>query len=288
MKKIITHINPDLDAIASVWLLKRFLLASPSNRGEPGWQEAEIDFCPAQNTIDGQPVDSNPNILHVDVGGGKLDHHQTNEYLSAAKLCFDFIKESRKGQELSPLDLQALEKIVAFVTEVDNAVDLSWPEFQTEKYDFYLHNILSGLRGIGDDDSSVMNYGLKSLDTVFYNLKGRIRAEEELKKGQEFQTSWGKAIGIETGNEFVIREGERKGYCLVIRRDPDKGGIRIYASPVSKVNLQKAYETLKEKDKEGEWFLHSSGKILLNESRTREMKPTKITLKEIMEVLKLG
>jgi len=277
MKKIVAHVNPDLDAVTSAWLLKRFL---------PNWQEAEIDFCPAQNTIDGQPVDSNPDILHVDVGGGKLDHHQTNEYLSATKLCFDFVKESRKGQELSLLDLQALGKIVAFVTEVDNAVDLSWPEFQTEKYDFYLHNILSGLRGIGDDDSSVMNYSLKSLDTVFFNLKGRIRAEEELKKGQEFQTSWGKAIGIETGNEFVIREGERKGYCLVVRRDPDKGGIRIYASPISKVNLQKTYDLLKLKDKEGEWFLHSSGKILLNESRTKEMKPTKLSLEEIIEILK--
>lgn len=277
MKKIIAHVNPDLDAVTSAWLLKRFL---------PGWQEAEIDFCPAQSTFNNEPVDFNPDILHVDVGGGKLDHHQTNEYLSATKLCFNFVKESRKGQELSPLDLQALEKIVAFVTEVDNAVDLSWPEFQTEKYDFYLHNILSGLRGIGDDDTSVVAYGLKGLDTIFYNLKGRIRAEEDLKKGQEFQTSWGKAIGIETGNEFVIREGERKGYCLVIRRDPEKGGVRIYASPVSKVNLQKTYDVIKDKDKEGEWFLHSSGKILLNESRTKGMKPTKLSLEEIIEILK--
>ncbi len=277
MKKIVAHLNPDLDAVTSAWLLKRFL---------PGWQEAEIDFCPAQSTIDDEPVDSNPDVLHVDVGLGKLDHHQTNEYLSAAKLCFDFVKESRKGQELSPLDLQALEKIVAFVTEVDNAIDLSWPEFQTEKYDFYLHNILSGLRGIGDDDSSVMVYGLKGLDTIFYNLKGRIRAEEELKEGQEFQTPWGKALGIETGNEFILREGEKKGYCLVIKKDPDKGGVRIYAHHNSGVNLQKAYDLLKIKDKEGEWFLHSSGKILLNESRTKGMKPTKLGLEEIIEILK--
>lgn len=279
MKKIVAHINPDLDAVASAWLLKRFL---------PNWSEAEIDFCPAQNTFNNEPVDSNPNILHVDVGGGKLDHHQTSGYFSATKLCFDFIKESRKGQELSPLDNQALEKIVDFVTKVDNARDLSWPEFQTEKYDFYLHNILSGLRGIGDDDAAVMAYGLKGLDTVFYNFKGRIRAEEEIKKGQEFLTIWGKALGIETGNEFILREGEKKGYCLVLKKDPDKGGVRIYASPVSKVNLKKAYEVIKKKDKEGEWFLHSSGKILLNESRTKGMKPTILSLEEIINILKLN
>ena len=80
MKKIVTHINPDLDAVTAVWLIKRFL---------PSWKEAEIDFCEPQSTIDGQPVDSSPDVLHVDVGMGKLDHHQLEEVTSAAKLCFD-------------------------------------------------------------------------------------------------------------------------------------------------------------------------------------------------------
>lgn len=38
MKIIVTHNSPDLDAIASIWLIKKFL---------PGWNEAEIRFVPA-------------------------------------------------------------------------------------------------------------------------------------------------------------------------------------------------------------------------------------------------
>jgi hypothetical protein len=64
--------------------------------------------------------------------------------------------------------------------------------------------------------------------------------------------------------------------------------VRIYALPSSKVDLQKAYDFLKKNDKKGEWFLHSSHKILLNESRTKTMRATNLSLKEIIGVLKKG
>ena len=51
MKKIVTHFAPDLDAITSVWLVKRFM---------PGWKKAEVVFVPAGETLDDQPVDSDP------------------------------------------------------------------------------------------------------------------------------------------------------------------------------------------------------------------------------------
>lgn len=279
MKKIVTHINPDLDAICSVWLLKKFL---------PGWREAEIDFCPAESTFNNESVDSNPDVLHVDVGLGKLDHHQTKEYLSAAKLVFTYLLEVRKNEKLSPLDQQALEMIIDFVTEVDNARDLSWEEIRKPRYDFYLHNLFWGLRSLGATDQETMEFGLKSLDAVFNNFKNQIRAWEEIKEGQEFETSWGKALALQTGNESVLLEGEKQGYCLVVKKDPKKGGVRIYARYDSRVDFGQAYEWLKKNDQYGEWFLHSSHKLLLNESRTKPMKPTKLSLEEIIEVLQSG
>jgi len=286
VKKIVTHINPDLDAIFSVWLLKRFLPASP--RGEPGWQEAEIEFCPSGSTFNHELVDSNPEVLHVDVGGGKLDHHQTNEFLSAAKLSFDYLLEERKGEKLSPLEEQALKLMVEVVNEVDNARELTWEEIKKPRYEFYLHELFWGLRGLGASDLETVQYGLKSLDAILHNFKNRLKAQEEIKEGQEFETIWGKVLALETGNEAVLREGEKEGYCLVVKKDPKEGGVRIYALPSSKVDLQKDYDFLKAKDKGGEWFLHSSHKILLNESRTKPMKPTKLSLEEIIEVLKKG
>lgn len=277
MKKIVTHINPDLDAVTAVWLIKRFL---------PGWEEAEIDFCEAQSTIDGKPVDSNPDILHVDVGMGKLDHHQTEEITSATKLCFDYLKQQRKGQSLKELDEKALVQIIEVVTEADNARDLNWPETETSRYDFYLNSIIAGIRGMAGSDEEAMTFGLKGMDAVFHQIKKSIDAREELKKGVKFESQWGKGIAIETGNDNVLWEGEKKGFCLVVRKDPETGGVRIYARYDTKVDLTKAYNKFKKMDPDSDWYLHQSKKLLLNMSSGKKMTPTKLSLNQIIEVLK--
>lgn len=277
MKKIVTHINPDLDAVVSVWLLKRFL---------PGWKEAEVDFCEAGETFEGQAVDSNPNILHVDTGLGRLDHHQLEEVTSAAQLCFDFIKKERKGQSLKKLDEKALVQIIKVTTEVDNARDLKWPETEESRYNFYLQSAIAGIRGMAGSDEEAMAFGLKSMEAVFHQIKKSLDAQEELKEGTEFKTPWGKAIGVETGNDSVLWEGEKKGYCLVVRKDPDEGGVRIYARFDTKVDLTDAYNKVRKKDPGSEWYLHQSKKLLLNAATSHEMKPTKLSLKEMIEVLK--
>ena len=277
MKKIVTHINPDLDAVTSCWLIKRFL---------PGWEKAGIDYCEPQTTIDGQPVDLNPEILHVDVGMGKLDHHHTSEYLSAAQLTFDFIKEQRKGKPIKVLTLKALEEMVSLVNEVDNARDLVWPETQTPRYDFYLNSIIAGVRGMSESDSDTMKLGLLSLDAVLHQAKKRIDAEKELENGIEFESSWGKSIGIKTGNDNVLFEGEKKDYAVVIRKDEQTGGVRIYARWDKGVDLESAYKEIKKLDAQSEWFLHASHCLLLNMSTSKPMKPTKLSLEEIIKVLK--
>src|SRR3989344_296605 len=82
MKIIVTHIAPDVDAITSVWLIKRFLA---------DWHEAQVQFVPAGKTLNNDMVDSQPDILHVDTGMGILDHHQTDEDTCAAKRCLEYI-----------------------------------------------------------------------------------------------------------------------------------------------------------------------------------------------------
>lgn len=279
MKKIITHLNPDLDAVTSVWLIKRFL---------PGWQEAEIEFVIADSsTQKSKEVDSDPNVLWVDVGRGKLDHHQTAKYSSASKLCLDFIQKEREGEKLSPLEEKALKKLVEVVTQIDNARDLDWEEINQERYNFYLHILIDSFRALGKSDKEVMAFGLEALDAVLLNLKHTIRADEELEEGIEFQTPWGKAIGVESGNKHVLWRGEARGYVLVVIKDPEKGGVRIYSRPDSEVDLTSAYNQFKKKDPESDWFLHASKRLLLNQAAVNpNMKPTKLTLEEIIEVLK--
>jgi len=279
MKKIITHINPDLDAVAAVWVIKRFL---------PGWKEAEVEFVEA--TADGEKipgVDSEPEVLYVDVGRGKLDHHQTNDYLSATRLCWDYVLEQRQFQPLKEIEERAGAKLVEIVTEVDNAQDLKWEEVGKDRYYFYLHILIDGLRGLGESDQQVLEFGFRALDSAFLTLKNKIRAEEDLKKGAEFQTPWGKAIALESANKRVLWEGEIEGFVLVVKKNPENGAIQIYARPDSKVNLTAAYQKFKKMDPLADWFLHASGKLLLNESSVNpNMRPTKLSLDQIIEVLK--
>lgn len=279
MKKIITHINPDLDAVAAVWIIKRFL---------PGWKEAEVEFVEA--TADGEKipgVDSEPEVLYVDVGRGKLDHHQTNDYLSATRLCWDYVLEQRQHQSLKETEKEAGERLVEIVTQIDNAKDLNWEEAGEARYYFYLHILIDGLRGLGESDQQVLEFGFRALDSAFLTLKNKIRAEEDLKKGAEFQTPWGKAIALESANKRVLWEGEIEGFVLVVKKNPENGAIQIYARPDSKVNLTAAYQKFKKMDPLADWFLHASGKLLLNESSVNpNMRPTKLSLDQIIKVLK--
>jgi len=279
MKKIITHINPDLDAVAAGWVIKRFL---------PGWEEAEVDFIEA--TADGEKipeVDSDLEVLYVDVGRGKLDHHQTNDYLSATKLCWDYVLEQRESQPLKEIEKEAGERLIEIVTQIDNAQDLNWKEVGKDRYYFYLHILIDGLRGLEESDQQVLEFGFRALDAVFLTLKNKIRAEEDLKNGIKFQTKWGEGIALESANKRVLWEGEIQGFVIVVKKDPKNGAVQIYSRPNSKVDLTEAWEKFKKIDPLADWFLHASGKLLLNESSVNpNMRPTKLSLDQIIEVLK--
>ncbi|PJE69198.1 hypothetical protein COU96_01015 [Candidatus Shapirobacteria bacterium CG10_big_fil_rev_8_21_14_0_10_38_14] len=273
MKKIITHLNPDLDAVTSVWLIKRFL---------PGWQGAEIGFAESTVSVEkAKEINQNPDILYVDVGRGKLDHHQTDKYLSAAKLCLNYIKPT------GHLDQQTLQSLVAVVTQIDNARDLKWEEVGKERYQFYLHTLIDGLRSLAKSDQQVMEFGFRALDAVLLNLKNKIRAEEELKEGREFQTLWGKGVAVESANKHVLWRGEIQGYALVVKKDPETGGVQIYSRPDSKVDLTGAYNKFRRLDPDSDWFLHASKRLLLNQASVNpNMRPTKLSLEKIIEVLR--
>jgi len=275
-KIIVTHFNPDFDAVATLWLIKRFL---------KGWKEAELKFTPpGKYLIDDQPVDSNPDILYVDTGLGKFDHHQTNDFICAATLIWEEIKKETGKED------QAIERLVEIVNQVDHARDLTWPEADDDRYEMMLHMILEGFKRVGSEEETsqrIIDFGLKALDGAWKILQEKVKAEEELKEGQEFKTRWGKAMALETRNDGVLFLGEKKGYCLVARLDIKNGHLKIYARWDKKVDLTKAYEEFKKRDSKPYWFLHSSKAILMNGSLSQpDYQPTKLSLEEVIEILK--
>lgn len=282
MKTIVTHLAPDVDAVTSVWLLKRFL---------PGWIEAEVAFVPAGKTLDNEPPDSNLNILHVDTGMGMLDHHQTDEDTCAAKRTMEYIAAQIKNSKFKIKNFpdEALVRLIDVVNDIDHFREAYFPNPAADYYDFGLVSMMDGWKLIyPDENQRMIDLGLIALDGVYKTFQNKVWAEHEIKnEGVEFVTKWGKGIGVETVNDEVVRIAQRQGYVVAVRKDPHKDYVRIKALPESHSDLTSCYNILRKKDKEATWFLHASRKMLLNGSvKNPESKPTKLTLREIIDVLK--
>lgn len=273
MKVIVTHIGPDLDAIAAIWLIKAFF---------PGWEEAALAFVPAGETLEGKPPDDNPEILHVDTGYGRFDHHQTDADTCAAILVYEEVKKLR-GED------PALARMVVVINEIDHFREVFFPNPTADFWDFGIVTQIDGWRLIySDNPLKIIELGMQALDGIYKVFQNKLWAERELKdKGIEFASKWGKGLGVETTNDEVVHLGQKLGYAVVVRKDPKKGYLRIKALPKPEIDLTPVYEELQVKDPDATWFLHASRHMILNGSaKNPNMKPTTLSLDEIVSILK--
>ncbi len=305
MKIIVTHKACDLDAIASSWIIKRFL---------PGWENAEFQFVPAGGKLKGKYIREGEiiervgdhDVIHVDTGLGPLDHHQTEDTNTCAtSLAFDHVLMNNPSLPNDENKAEALKRIVEYTVNEDHFQEAFLPDPNNEIYDFSIVSLVHGIKLMyPKDDQSVMAFGMDALDSLFHYFENKVWAEKEIKeKGIEFHTKWGKSIAIETLNDTVLKLAQVLGYVIAVRKDPSSGNVRIKARPKKRItnneeritkdtfedvdiDLTPIYEKLKKMDPEATWFLHVSKRMLLNgSSKNTEMKGSKLTLSDVVEVL---
>ena len=275
MKTIVSHLSPDLDSIASSWLIIRFL---------PGWTKAQIKLVPAGSTLNNQPPDQNQDIIHVDTGLGRFDHHQTNENTCASKKVFQYLLEKKY---ISQKQVKPLERMVEYINLIDHFQEVNFPQASDDIYEFCLHQIIIGLKSIINDDVKLMTNIFIILDGIFQVFKNKISAEEDLKKIYTFKSKWGKSGVIESRNEETLKLALKTGFNLVIRKDPKKGNVRIKTRPDKKLDLTPLYKKIKTIDKKGTWFLHISKNMLLNSSsKNPHLVATPLSLSQLIEITK--
>ncbi|PIQ72712.1 hypothetical protein COY13_04305 [Candidatus Roizmanbacteria bacterium CG_4_10_14_0_2_um_filter_36_35] len=276
MKTIVSHLSPDIDSITSVWLIRRFL---------PGWSEAEIKFVPAGSTLNNELPDNNLEIIHVDTGMSRFDHHQTSDYTSASQLIFAYLKEKN---HLKKIYIKPLERMTAQITAFDHFGEVYFPEPVSDHYEFMLHKIIeAGLKSILKNDLVINETVFPFLDAILNIFVKKVNAETEIKKGFVFRSKWGKSIVIETRNEETIKLALKMGYFLVAKKDPEKGNVRIKTLPDKKLDLKPLYLEILKHDKKGTWFLHVSGNMLLNSSsKNPNFIPSSLSLKRLIEIIK--
>jgi hypothetical protein len=296
MKIIVTHGAPDLDAITSVWLIKKFL---------PGWEDASIKFVAAGERIDNgkwknenqeSPVEQieNDEVIHVDTGLGPLDHHQTSsDEICAASLAWEYVQAKNKELKAENSDkmknkIEAVSRMIGVVIENDHFKEVFRKDALADYQQFDLAGILDGLKlQYQNQDDYYYEFISKSLDAILREFENRIWAEKEIKENsQEFETKFGKGIGLETINDTVVKLAQKMGYAIVVRKDPRKGYVRIKARPESEIDLTKTYEELKKIDQDATWYLHVSKKMLLNGSvKNPKMRPSNLKIDEIIKIL---
>lgn len=307
MRIVVVHSSPDLDAITSVWLIKRFL---------PGWEDVVVKFVPAGENLNGKIPQSviekigDNEIIHADTGLGPLDHHQTADAnVCAASLTFDFVRKTHleKNQAISKEKLEALSRMVKVVVDVDHFKEVFWKDSTADYHEFSLLGIIDGLKiQKPDKDEYYVDFVIECLDGILHEFENRIWAEREIaEKGKKFKTRFGDGIGFETINDTVIKLSQKMGFVIVIRKDPRKGYVRIKAKPSQMENgklpalseaegkmenedidLTLVYEKLKKIDPDATWFLHVGKKMLLNGSvKNPKMEPTRLSVNEIIKVL---
>src|SRR3989344_2562326 len=268
MKTIVAHLSVDLDAISSAWLIRRYM---------PGWEDAKLKFVNAGETLNGMKPDSDPDIIHVDKGLGMFDHHQQRDmHMSAAKKVFDYLD---KNDLIRKHDVEPLSRMVELIAGIDNFQEVYFPSPDADIYDFGIHQAITGLRPIIEEDSERCELKFKVLDAILIVFKNKIRAEHEIKDAFTFKSKWGKTFAIESQNEETVKLAQKKGFEMVIRKDPKLGFLRIKTIPSEERDLTPLYEVLKTKDPEADWFLHISKNMLLNgSSKNENAKPSKLPL----------
>ena len=303
MRIIVTHNSPDLDAITSVWLIKRFL---------SGWEDAVVRFVPAGENLNGQTprnaieIIGGNEVIHVDTGLGPLDHHQTSDTnVCAASRTWDFVKSESsefriQNSEKIKSKIEAISRMIKVVVDVDHFKEVFWKDATSDYHEFNLVGILDGLKiQKPDQDMYYVDFTMQCLDAILHEFENRIWAEREIaEKGKKFKTRFGRGIGFETINDSVIKLSQKIGYVIVVRKDPRKGYVRVKAKPSltiqnsesriqnQDIDLTLVYEKLKKMDPSATWFLHVGKKMLLNGSvKNPKMRPTKLSLDNIIKVL---
>lgn len=275
MKTIVTHLSPDLDAIASVWLIKRY---------NPGWMGANVAFVSSGGLWNEIAIDSDPDVIYVDTGLGKFDHHQTTDHTCATKKVFNFLHN--QGSIPSKC-IEGLSRLVTLITQLDHFAEVSFPDPASDRYDICLHQLTGALKYVVGSDAKVVESMLpllESAQTVFVN---KVKAEQDIKDGFIFDSKWGKSIIISTDNKEAMKLAQKMGFMLVVTKTMEKGYVRIKIPPFIKEDLEPLYQKILKNDPKAYWYFHVSKHMLLNDPTQKpDSVPSSLSLKQLVALIK--
>lgn len=258
---IVGHLSPDIDCLCAMWLLRRW----------GGLANATLRFVPSGQTLDDTPVDSDPRVTHVDTGHGRFDHHAVDDRtLSATEL----VRRAVAPEEA------VLKRIAATVTRLDHALATGGTAPD-------ICELIEGFNALyAEAPEAVAQAMFANFDAWYAHESKQVRLEAAFAERIEFDTPWGFGIAMESDDGGSSRLAFGAGAVLYAYRD-GKGNMGIAAKSRSPVDLTQVFQDLKRIDRNADWYLHPSRRLLLcGTPKSPPRVPSRLTLEELVGVLR--
>lgn len=267
MKTLVTHINPHLDDITSIWLFKKY---------QPDFRQAEVEFISASRTAASKQSEDR---IFLGTGGGQFDEHKEGLNTCAGTLVYQYLKE--KGLiPKSEITQKALEGIIKWNELIDTGKASG-----VETAGFSVPAFVRTKDSSSQSSKRSVELGIEILDRILAVLE---RKEESIKDWEgrvEFETKFGKSFAVVS--KTIDREFCREmGGDLFLMYDPKYKSVQFF-TPSFEIDLEPIYKKAKEADPEASWFLHQSHHMVIcGSSSAPDSKPTKLSFEELIKIAK--
>lgn len=267
VKVLVTHINPHLDDVFAIWLLKKY---------DPKYADFEVDFISATHDKGGEETSER---VFVGTGGGKFDEHKEGLNTCAGSLVFDYLKENNllPGDEITQ---KALEEIVAWNLSIDTG------KIPIEAYDeFSVPAFIRSKDSKKESSLDDVQLGARILDRILEVAKRTQQSIQDWEGRVEFDTKFGKTFAIKS-NTIDRPFCKKMGGDLFLLLSPQYNGVQFF-TPSHSLDLSPIYEKVKELDPQADWFLHQSHHMVLcGSSAAPDVNPTKLTFEQLIDIAK--
>lgn len=267
MKTLVTHINPHLDDIASIWLFRKF---------HPEFKNAKLEFISASRDAASQESEDR---IFLGTGGGRFDEHKEGLDTCATSLVYEYLKKETYLPE-DESSQKALEKLIEWNRLIDTgkAPDSQFDEFSVQA-------LIRTRDNSKKTSEKSVELGIEILERILKVLKRREQSIKDWEKRVEFQTKFGRSFAVvsETVDREFCREQDGD---LFLMYNPKHKSVQFFA-PSFEIDLEPIYKKLKNLDPEASWFLHQSHHMVIcGSSSAPDSKPTKLSFEHLIEIAK--
>lgn len=218
-KTIVTHVSPDFDAIASVWLLKRY----------GGLADADVVFV---NTGAPDPAVLEAATAVVDTGRVfdparlRFDHHQlpgkaANETCAAHQVFMSMLVDHVRDTPIWR-ELMAIDPLIRLIYAGDTG-----KKEANESRRIGIHALLSNRKRQGADSYAALAYGFDLLDNLAQSLISQDEALKSLVLHTVYRSDDGLVVALEDAPHGATFAAHEAGARLVVFADYAKNAIGV-------------------------------------------------------------